>query len=477
MSESRRYKLLQLKEREDLKGSLINKYVAKYGKSRATVAREVDKFLLAYPLTEANLKRLDEQIRGAESEHMSSISGMSVQSGASALPKIGTRLTSARSVSYMSGASKLSASEKPADDVLSVTGLSVVSSVVEVPQGKDEWAAILKYKNILFQEEEARRKLRNLEQKQALRRELDRQISEKEERKLQERQELLDFLRNEEHNKMLADTRENQEAEARRQKALKEKKTRLEQIKERKHILRKEERQGKKHDQEYIRQLKIAQQKEQEAMLKKKQQEVTRMAAMLAENDEWQVKRGQEEAERKQEEVRLQQQYTAMVEKHENDRLSLLRERELKQKLLMDKMADTVLKDQATTSKAEDRALLNYYQAKSRIELLDDEAAVALEIRRRRDIRGQYERQIQEKQERDRQAKDQELQQAKMWRHDSEAFFREEAAEKERKRRLYTDHAKELREQMELKASLGGGMTTIERAYNKEVLKEVIKKE
>jgi len=475
MSEARRSKLLQLKEREDLKGSLISKYAAKYGKSSATVAREVDKFLLAHPLTEENLKKLDEQIRSAQSDHMTSISGMSVQSGVSALPRIQTRLTSARSVSYMSGASKLSSSEKPADDVLSIAGSSVVSSVVEVPQGKDEWAAILKYKSILFQEEEARRKQRVLEQKQALRRELDRQISEKEEKKLQERQELLEFLRNEEHNKMLMDNRENYEAEMRRQKALKEKHTRSQQILDRKHKVRLETKQAKEQDKEYVRQLKIATQKEQEALQLKRQQEATRMAQMLVENDEWRQKREDEEKQQKLEEVKLQQQYAAMVEKHENDRLALLKEREMKQKQLMDKMADTVLKDQAITSKAEDQELLKYYQAKSRLEHVDDEAAIALELRRRHDIRMQLARQIEEKNERERQEKEHEMQQARMWRHDSEAFFKGEADEKQRKRKLYLEHAKELREQMELKASLGGGMTTIERAYNKQVLKEVIK--
>jgi hypothetical protein len=475
MSSVRLSKLTQLKEREDLKGSLVAKYAAKYGKSSATVAREVDKFLLAYPLTEENLKKLDDKVRLAESEHMSSISGMSVQSGASALPRITTKLTSARSVSYMSGASKLSSSDKPGDDILSVSGASVVSSVIEVPQGKDEWAAILKYKSIVFQEEEHQRKLRLADQKQAFRRELDRQMNEKEARRMAERQELMEFLNNEAHNKQLHDDREAQEAEQRRQKALKEKKTRSQQIQDRNRKLKKEQRDTKLQDKEYVRQMQIVHQKEKEAMHSKKLQEATRMTKMLAENAEWQLRRQQDEQQQKREEIELQHQYAAMLEKHENDRLALLKEREQKQKELMEKMKTTVLKEQATTSKAEDRALVDYYQTKQQLELVDDEAGVALEIRRRRDIRSQLEQQIKDKQDRQRQERNQETQQARLWRHDSEAFLKGEEEEKARKRILYLQHARELREQMELKASQGGGMTTIERAYNKEVLKEVVK--
>lgn len=475
MSETRRSKLLQIKEREDLKDSLVSKYAVKYGKSRVTVAREVDKFLQANSLTPENLGKLDEQVKEAQSEVISPVVGMSVESNESGRPKLHNRLTSSRSVSFMSAGSKISSSHRAGDDVLSVAGSSVVSSVLEVPQGKDEWATILNYKSIIFQEEEAKRKLRSLEQKQALRRELDRQVAEKQRQKLAERQAFLEFLRNEEHNKILADNREAYEAELRRQKALSEKQTRAQQILERRLKHMAETRQAKEQDKEYVRQLQLVQQREHDAFIKKKQQDAERMTAMLVENDEWRLKREQEEAERRLEEEELQQQYAKLAQKHEHDHIALLKEREMKQRQLMDLMTNTVLKEQAVASLGEDKELLQYYQARRQLEDLNDESVRTIEARRRKDIRAQLDLQIKEKHERDLLAKEQEIQQAQMWRHDSEAYFKEMADEKQRKLNLYTQHAKELKEQMELNGKSGGGLTTIERAYNKIALKAVIK--
>lgn len=69
MSEQRREKLLKLKHREDLKGKLVTKFLAKYGNRRrpSFIEQEVESALAGLPLTEENLKKLDERINAGTS--------------------------------------------------------------------------------------------------------------------------------------------------------------------------------------------------------------------------------------------------------------------------------------------------------------------------------------------------------------------------------------------------------------------------
>jgi hypothetical protein len=67
MSESRRTRLEEIQKREQLKGMLITKFLKKYGKNskelQSYIDSQVQQFMTANRLTEANLRDLDEKIQ------------------------------------------------------------------------------------------------------------------------------------------------------------------------------------------------------------------------------------------------------------------------------------------------------------------------------------------------------------------------------------------------------------------------------
>lgn len=83
MSEERRQRLLALQQREELKGMLVNKFIAKYGqKQKSHIHKEVDQFMKKHKMTEGNLEQLEKNIQAHHQEEgrLPSIDNQSVRS-------------------------------------------------------------------------------------------------------------------------------------------------------------------------------------------------------------------------------------------------------------------------------------------------------------------------------------------------------------------------------------------------------------
>ena len=196
LSEQRKQRLLKLQEREELKGLLVNKFKAKYGKNLPFIDREVEKFIRDNTLTEANLRKLDEQIKGhvERGGYEVPASGPSQPSKPGSVKSVVSQRSAASAVSRQSGASQRSAASKQSSgprqpqrggprsqsdiDSMSVTSSKKSSSYVP-DDDEDEWAAILEYDTMLYREEERARQRREEENKIKMKRELDRQMHER----------------------------------------------------------------------------------------------------------------------------------------------------------------------------------------------------------------------------------------------------------------------------------------------------------
>lgn len=479
MSEQRREKLLKIKHREDLKGKLVTKFLHKYGNRRrpSFIEQEVEKALDGAALTEENLKKLDDKINGGTSvaQTESYMSGISVKTGASQAPSVKPP-RSEKSVSYMSGASKLSENSKAHDSLAQFEANSHVSSEV-LPPDKDEWAVIMEYKQALYREEELRRKERLKQQKEALKIELDRQINEKKRKQELEKKEIQQYIETQDINLKEYDSKEQARLKLQKDKILYEKMLRDKQLKDLKRMKRLQSKEEQKTDTDMIKRLQQEHQQEIEALRKKKYEEMVQRRTMLDENMKNKRKQKEKEVEERQQDILMQRAHERILDKIEEDRLNEMKKREDRIQGYMNSMGEVVLKQQKESNLDEDKRLLEYYT--QTLEYDENEQA---RLRERDKIQKAEMRkilyvQMQEKEARKKKEKDLQVRQADVWKQDCEEFDKINKEEKEKRDNIYKMYANELKNQMiEKKQDQIHKMDYIERALNKPLLKEVIEK-
>ena len=479
MSEQRREKLLKLKHREDLKGKLVTKFLAKYGNRRrpSFIEGEVDKALNSLPLTEDNLKKLDEKINGGTSVAPSEsyMSGISVKTGAIQATSVKPP-KSEKSVSYMSGASRLSENSKPQDVITQYDNASHVSSEM-LPSDKDEWAVIMEYKQALYREEEIRRQERLKQQKEALKMELDKQINEKKRKQELERVEIQQYIETQDVNLKEFDIREQAKLKLQRDKIMHEKMLRDRQLKDLKRMKRYQTKEEKEMDSAMVNRLQQEHHEEIEALRKKKYEEMIQRRTMLDENMKNKRKQQEKEAEDRKEDILMQRAHERILDKIEEDRKNELKKREERIQNYMNSMGEAVLLQQKDSNLEEDRQLMDYYN-----QTLEYDEAEQARLRERDKLQKSEMRKILEIQMKEREAKkrkEKELQskQAQIWKQDCEEFEKISKEEKDKRDNIYKMYANELKNQIvEKKENQLHKMDYIERALNKPLLKEVIDK-
>lgn len=479
MSEQRREKLLKIKHREDLKGKLVTKFLAKYGNRRRAsfIQEEVEKALNNLPLTEENLRKLDEKINCGTSvaPSQSFMSGISVKTGASQAASFKAP-KSEKSVSYMSGASRLSETSKPADVFSQHDNASHVSSEM-LPSDKDEWAVIMEYKQALYREEEIRKQERLRQQKEALKLELDRQMDEKKRKQEMERMEMQQYIDTQDVNLKEFDSREQARLKLQRDKIMHEKMLRDRQFKDLKRMKRTQVKEEKHMDSAMVYRLQQEHQEEMEALRKKKHEEMLQRRNMLDENMRNKLKLREKEAEERQEDIVMQRAHERILDKIEEDRKNEMKKREERIQGYMSSMGEAVIKQQKDSNLDEDKKLVEYfsqtleYDEKEQERLKERDRIQKLEMRKILEVQ-MNERDAKKKKEKDLQAK-----QAHIWKQDCEEFEKVNQEEKEKRDFIYKLYANELKNQMvEKKQNQLHKMDYIERALNKPLLKEVIEK-
>jgi hypothetical protein len=479
ISSQRREKLLKLKHREDLKGRLVTKFLAKYGNRRRAsfIEQEVENALTGLPLTEENLRMLDERINAGTSVAPSGsyMSGISVKTGASQAasarpPK------SEKSVSYMSGASKLSDGSRMRENEAQIEKESHVSSEV-LPSDKDEWAVIMEYKQALYRQEEERKLERLRQQKEALKLELDRQIEEKKRKQEMEKVELQQYIETQDVNLKEFDSREQARIKLQKDKVMHEKMLRDKQLKDLKRMRRTQAKEELSTDVAMINRLQVEHREEIDALRKKKHDEMLQRRQMLDENMKNKRKQKEKEHQERIEDIEMQRAHERILDKIEEDRLNELKKREERIQGYMNSVGEAVLKQQQDANLEEDHRLMEYY---GKTLEYDQEEQMRLKNRdkvQKAEMRKILQVQMEEKEARKRKERDLQVKQAMIWKKDCEEFDRITKEEKEKRDEIYKMYANELKGQIaDKKTSQMHKMDYIERAFNKPLLKEVIDK-
>jgi hypothetical protein len=423
-------KLLSIKEREDLKGHLVTKFILKYGKPhrQGAITSEVEQALQLGQLTEENLRALDDRIRermekattvGAQSSP-SLMSAISVSSAASRVSAGYNPPKTAGGASYMSGATNLSAltSAQPEEHV--PVKPYMPPPAVPIPKGIDEWAAINEYTSLMHQEKERLKREKRREQQITLRKELERQMEEKRKLMLTEQQELKKYMESQQKYLNAYDAREQQRLHDQKALMLYEKEGRDKQMKELRRLRRLQAKEDKEQEAVIVRKIQEEYAAEQRQMQNRKAEEHNLAHGMMLESIENREKMQEMELKRRQDEINMQQTYGRILDKQEQQRMDDIRRREEKQTKVFNTMAESVVKEKQKRSNYEDETLAQFYDAHDKY--LSEQDVVKLERSKQRklEIRASLEEQIKERARRKEEDRRQFNEQAHMWKKDAE---------------------------------------------------------
>ena len=484
-------KLLSIKEREDLKGQLVSKFILKYGKPyrQNAIASEVDKALDQGKLTEANLRALDDRIKermdkattvGAKSSP-SLMSAISVSSAASRVSAEYKPPKTAGGMSYMSGATNLSALSSEQVQEQRTLKSTERPPAVPIPKNIDEWAAINEYTSLMHQEKERLKKEKRREQQIVLRKELERPMEEKQKMMKTEQEELKKYMDSQTKYLSAYDERELQRLRDQKALMMYEKKGRDRQMKELKRLRRLQTKEDKDMEAMIVKKIQDEYAAEQRQMQYRRMEEHNVAHGMMLESIENKEKQMEQERKRRQDEINMQQQYGIILDRQEQQRVEDIRRREEKQAKVFTTMVETVVKEKQKRSNYEDETLAQFYGEQEKY--LSEQEMLKKERARQRklEVRASLEEQIKERARRKEEERRHYNEQATMWKKDAEGTFHTEfdqrnAEDAARRAQLHREYARQLKEQVDFKHDRAkGSMNEIERAYNLPLMEEIVR--
>lgn len=476
LTEERKARLLKLQEREELKGLLISKFKKKYG-GAGFIDKEVENFIKTENLTEANLRKLDDRLAAKQEMQPGSRAGSkagSVKSMSNA--SVHSQRSQASQKSAARAPSERSAPRQIQDDARSVASSASYQSSVYVPEDdEDEWAAILEHNTIMYREEERQRLLREQENRLKMKKELDRQMQERQARKRQEVEENMLYEDAQQKNIELMAQREQQKDEEMKNKILQEKRMRDKQLTEEQRQKRDEDRRVKEMEARTVKRLHEELDNERMNIEEKRRDEREYMLRMFHENEENKRKMTEMQEEEKQRDQKAQEDYARMLDRQEEDRLNEIKAREERQQQLMARMADTVLKEQNLKSKEEDMILMQQIEEREQLDRMEDERRASRLKDQQMATRQFLEQQMVEKNARRVQDKSSHAEQATMWARETDEYGQLEAERNSRQKNINKAHQEVLRQQMlEKKVKKARPhMNPEELAMNKRLLKDM----
>jgi len=325
LDDKRRERLMNIKKREELKDVLIYKFKEKYGENASQASKmigsEVDKFVGNADVTEANLARLERRIHKRSQRQADD------------------------DKSSVSNVSAYSVRDKPPP---TPTLAATMPSIKEGEERFDnfEWSKLDEYASYLHEQDAMRQKLGLHDMQKKLRADLDKQVSDQRRKKNRQREEEQKYF----HNQMVEieqwkEMEKERDAEM-RAKAHKEKVDRDEQLafdqKRRDEELAKQEKEEKALVTKIVREM----EQEKVRMAAKKVQQREAMLRIMEENMEERRIKEEQKAKQQQMEIEGMREYNRILDQQEQARAEALESRINRQKDLMEKMKENVVKQQ-----------------------------------------------------------------------------------------------------------------------------------
>ncbi len=464
--------------RDKVRDMLITKLMGKFGKmpnAASIVSSKVTKFMQQSRVTEANLKKLEKEI-------LDTINAKPAAAKPAPPPKESAKgLEQSRPVSSVS--KKSEAPQVVASPSKDYEGISDVDpdSLLEkkkVPYNEDkEWDAILKFNNDLYKEELRQEEERKTQQKKLMKAELDKQ--------LQEKRMITTKIHEEDHAyEGMQKTHLDIISAKDRERVLEQKKQKLtakemldQQMKDEALRKRAQELQNKQYEKALVEKAKRELEAEKAAQQQKRDMEREYHKKMLEENEVNKKKQLEQEAFIKEQEKKDLAEYTKMLEQQDAERLEGIKGREKKTQELMNRMANTVIKELDKKKEADEQKMLKYQQEKELRDKMDDEERLRRIKEMQKEMRSHLDQQMNEKKGKAVMEKEENKRQAEVWKKELAMYQEEEKAIQRKMAVANKDHAEFLKMQMDSgKKGKKNVMNREEYLLNKKLLEEAEKK-
>eukprot|EP01022_Parablepharisma_sp_SALTPOND_P028763 TRINITY_DN71668_c2_g1_i1.p1 TRINITY_DN71668_c2_g1~~TRINITY_DN71668_c2_g1_i1.p1 ORF type:complete len:539 (-),score=137.21 TRINITY_DN71668_c2_g1_i1:2738-4354(-) len=462
------------KSRDKVKELLTNKLLrkfAQYPSAKTIVPPRVARFVTQNRLTEASLHKLEKEILDAiKTPEQKKEPERLVKP-----PNDGNVKKPSGNPTPKEAIKTIKKNEPDPEDLL--WDLDRPSQRIEYNEDKD-WDAILKFNAELHQEEVRQEEEKKRQQKMYVKTELEKQKQEKLRIEQKMREEFEAYKQLEKQHLQYLENKDKEKELERKKRKLLEKERLDKQMKE--ELLKKKmvEIEDKKYENSLVERIKKEIEEEKEAFRRKKEMEREYHRKMIEENEVNKKKQMEQLALLREQEKKDLLEYTKMLEQQEADRLQEVKNREKKTQDLMNRMADTVIKEMDKKKEEEELKILQYQQEKELREQLDDEERIKRIKEGKKAMRMYLDKQMEEKKRKEMIEKKESLKQAEVWKKETTMQAEEEKTIKQKMFKTNKEHAEYLKSQMKIgKKGKGSVMNREEYLMNRKLIEEIESKQ
>ena len=217
---------------------------------------------------------------------------------------------------------------------------------------------------------------------------------------------------------------------------------------------------------------------ERKLQLEKRDQERNYLKKMLIENENNKRKQEADKLRERDLDVQAQEEYARVIEKQEQDRTKEFQARERRAQEFMNRMAGTVIKNQAEKQRDEDNNMQRYAMEREMRMRMEEQKKAEREAIEKAEMRALLAKQMEEKERREQRMKGNIDEQAVIWARDKENYEFEEKRLAEKIKKINEENAAFLHKQMREKEAKNAQrkMSKQEFQLNKPLLREIQQK-
>ena len=501
--------LINSQKRDKLKQLLVQKYKKIFGKlaKEEIISSEVSSFLKRDKVNEQDLKLLEKKIQKRltqEKEQETLKANLTNQPKVQAkeiskqeeskvnepvvLPDINNANADNRSVhSAMSGASDLSKFNErgPGNKVMEeeIRDFKKFNSMkkdtkpkgpqIDYSKYNDEWDAINMYNKKLFEQEKIISRIKDKEVQKRTRNDLDNQVKQKlkkmYEEKLKEQE--YDAIMNK-HLQKLNELEEKKKLEIKKR-IQKEKESRDKQLKDEYIRKRIEVLKNKKYERELVKTLKEEIEREKQLAIEKKLAEKAALQKTLKDNEIHKQKLAEEARKEREDDIKIMEDDAKVKEKQENERIEYFKKIERNANSFMDKMIQTVLKEQEDKNKEEEEKIRQYNLFRDQQADLEEQRRKQKIIENKKMIKNFLDKQCEEKRKEKEYEHQIDLCQGRIWEQDTKNYYEHEKEVAAIIRAMNKNNLEALKYQINYNNNQNHeGMSENEKAMNRELLEK-----
>lgn len=502
--------LINNQKREKLKQLLVQKYRKMFGgfANENIIESEVSSFLMRDKVNENDLKLLEKRIQSRltqeqeqENLRQNLTNQPKTQKNRETIPLEESKVNPVssnvvlpdiansdnRSVhSAMSGASDLSKFNErgPGDKVMEeeIRDFKKINTMkkdtkprgppIDYSKYNDEWDAINMYNKKLFEQEKLINRIKDKEVQRRTKYDLDNQVKQKlkkmYEEKLKEKE--YDVIMTK-HLQKLNELEEKKKQEIKKR-MLKEKESRDKQLKDEYVRKRIEVLKNKKYERELVKSLQDEIEREKQLAIEKKIAEKAALQKTLKDNEIHKQKLAEEARKEREDDIKIMEDDAKVKEKQENERIEYFKKIERNANSFMDKVVQTVLKEQEDKNREEEERIRQYNIFRDQQADLEEERKKQKIRENKKMIKEFLDKQCEEKRKEREYEHQIDLHQGRIWEQDTKNYYEHEKEVNAIIRAMNKNNLEALKSQISYNKNHHEGMSDNERAMNRDLLEK-----